>query len=85
MKTIDEVLEESFNSNMTKTLHHLTRMQSERVKEAMLEYGKVCIEECANRADADYTYLGSKSDLDHELVEVYVLKESVLDVIKDLK
>lgn len=68
--------------------HHfiITMKGEDSILAAMREACEQAIDLCADNAEADYTWLGSHSEasIDTDL-EVYVLKNSILDCKKFIK
>lgn len=86
MKTAEEIISEEFSklrANIKFQIIGLGKEFDEACYRAMKEYTKQAIEHCADVADADYNVINNVFSSDD--IEVYVLKNSILDVIKELK
>ena len=77
-----EELVEPFSNN--EDSEWFETMQTEDVIKLLKQVRQATLEECANKADADYTLIGlGEISTFEDNLEVYVLKSSILDLDKD--
>lgn len=56
------------------------------IKQAQLDIIEEVVKRCANNADADFTHLGDDlKKIGAEYIEVYVLKDSILNIAEQLR
>lgn len=76
-KTLEEIVDE-VSENFMYSLSFKPKLFALEVAK---EIRKLTLEEAANKADADYNFEGNRDE--NSIIEVYVLKESILQLDKN--
>lgn len=81
MKEIEKIDLEKILLKHAKDVIHCNKLDIEEIEDILFAMKEACnqaIDLCTENADADYTYLGDSLKADD--LEVYVLKNSILNV-----